>query len=336
MSIGTAQGEPLTSADTFDQDWAAARSGTLAGPERQPAAGDGTPEPTSPAPPVAAEPGQPSAPPASPPVAVQAATPAPPPTPVPFTLAPEVVQQFPAEMRTPEAIARAARSFLSVQGQLPNLEQRWREQHVAPLQQELTALREERRQALDQLVRVDPNTGQQRTPQDQAYIRSQIAQAEAQQTEAQRRQQEQAEVQQARQIVQQQQAQVQDQGQAAMKLVAINSLPSYKQRLAETYGVPLAELDQYTTMHDYSGRVQGLGDLSHFGGMITALEDYAKIRQTQIAQQNAAVANAAGRYRDTGAAGAGTGGQAAGDRWAKANREDFESAWKRAIRGELV
>lgn len=338
MSIGTAPGEPMVSEDSFDRDWAAARSGTLEGPARQPASGDGTPEPATPAAPVTAPPSEPSAPPASPPVAAQA--PSDPAPQQPFTL-PDQYQQRIREVgaaNLDEAL-QYARQFQSIKGQLPNLEQRWRSQYVAPLEQELATLREERRQALDRLARFDPNTGQPRTPQDEAYIRSQIAQAEAQQTEAQRRQQEQAELEQARQVIQQQQAHAQQSETEALKLTALNVLPQWKAEIARVHGVPMAELDNYTQQFGYDDRIKGFrtqDDLRQVGPMLESLQQYAIMRQGQLAQQTAAQANQAQRYRDVGSAGAGTGGQASGDRWVKANDQDFESAWKRALRGELV
>ena len=336
MSIGTASGEPMVSEDSFDRDWAAARNGTLEGPARQPVSEGGTSEPSTPAAPVTTPQPESSAPPASPPVAAQVPSPAPAPT---YTLAPEVLQQFPVEMRSPEAIARAARQFLSIQGQLPNLEQKWRQQYVAPIEQELTTLREERRQALDRLVQYDPNTGQARTPQDQAYIRAQITAAEQQQTEQARRQQEQQELAQARQTVQQQQALALRSETEALKLTALNVLPQWKSTVAQQYGVPQAELDAYTQQFGYDDKIKGFrtqDDLKQVGSMLESLQQYAIMRQGQLQQQQAQQASSQQKYRDVGAGGAGTGGQAAGDRWSKANDQDFEAAWKRALRGELV
>jgi hypothetical protein len=337
VSIGTAQGEPMVSEDTFDRDWAAARGGTLEGPAGQPVSGDGTPEPSAPATPDAGQFGTASPAPASPPVAAQAPSE---PVQQPFAL-PDQYQQRLREVGAAslDDALTMARQFQSVRGQLPNLEQRWREQHVAPLEQELTTLREERRQALDRLVQVDPNTGQQRPPQDQAYIRQQIAAAEAQQTEAQRRQQEQNELQQMRATVQQQQAQAQQSETEALKLTALNVFPQWKAEIARVHGIPVAELDTYTQQFGYDDRIKNFrsqDDLRQVGPMMESLQQYAIMRQGQLTQQQAAQANTAGRYRDVGAAGSGTGGQAAGDRWVKANDQDFESAWKRALRGELV
>lgn len=338
MSIGTAQGEPMAGADTFDQDWAAARAGTLEGPARQPATEGGTSDPLTPAAPVAAQPGEPAAPPASSPVAAQA--PSPVPDPQAFVL-PDQYQQRLREVGAPtlDDALNMARQFQSVRGQLPNLEQRWRQQYVAPLETELNTLREERRQALDRLVQVDPNTGQQRPPQDQAYIRQQIAAAEAQQTEGQRRQQEQEELAQARQVVQQQQQQAVQAETDMLKLTALNILPQWKAEIVRVHGVPLAELDAYTQQFGYDDRIRNFRtqeDLKLVGPMMESLQQHAIMRQGQMAQESAARANGAGKYRDTGSAGVGTGGQAAGDRWAKANDQDFEAAWKRALRGELV
>jgi hypothetical protein len=337
VSIGTAPGEPMVSEDTFDRDWAAARSGTLEGPASQPVSGDGTPEPAAPVAPDAGQSGTASPAPASSPVAAQAPSE---PVQQPFAL-PDQYQQRLREVGAAslDDALTMARQFQSVRGQLPNLEQRWREQHVAPLERERDALLEERRQALDRLVQVDPNTGQQRPPQDQAYIRQQIAAAEAQQTEAQRRQQEQHELQQMRATVQQQQAQAQQSETEALKLTALNVFPQWKAEIARVHGIPVAELDTYTQQFGYDDRIKNFrsqDDLRQVGPMMESLQQYAIMRQGQLTQQQAARANTAGRYRDVGAAGSGTGGQAAGDRWVKANDQDFESAWKRALRGELV
>lgn len=336
MSIGTAPGEPMVGADTFDRDWAAARSGTLEGPASQPVSGDGTPEPAAPVAPAAGQPGTASPAPASPPVAAQA-----PSEPVQQSFAlPDQYQQRLREVGAAslDDALTMARQFQSVRGQLPNLEQRWREQYVKPLEQERDTLLEERRQALDRLVQVDPNTGQQRPPQDQAYIRQQIAAAEAQQAEAQRRQQEQSELQQMRATVQQQQQARQSETEA-LKLTALNVFPQWKAEIARVHGIPVAELDTYTQQFGYDDRIKNFrsqDDLRQVGPMMESLQQYAIMRQGQLTQQQAAQANTAGRYRDVGAAGSGTGGQAAGDRWVKANDQDFESAWKRALRGELV
>jgi hypothetical protein len=325
----------MVSEDSFDRDWSAARSGTLEGPARQPATEGGTSDPTAPVAPGADQPGQTLPAPASPPVAAQEASP---PQPA-YTLSPEVLQQFPQEMRSPEAIAQAARQFLSIRGQLPNLEQTWRSQYVAPLEQELNTLREERRQALDQYIRVDPQTGQIRPPEHQAYYRQQVQQAEQQQTEAQRRQQEQQELQQARATVQQQQQMALQSETEALKLTALNVLPQWKAEIARVHGVPAAELDAYTQQFGYEDRIRQFrsqDDLKQVGPLLESLQQYAIMRQGQLQQQQAQQANGAGKYRDVGASGSGTGGQASGDRWTKANDQDFESAWKRALRGELV
>lgn len=344
MSIGTQQGEPMASEDSFDRDWAAAKVGTYTGSTSQSNAEGGTEAPVTPAPPVTAEPDRLAPPPASAPVvAAREPSPTPPPQPTAptYSLDPALLQQFPAEMRTPEAIARAARQFLSIQGQLPNLEQKWRQQYVAPIEQERDRLLTERRQALEQLATIDPNTNRPRTPQDEAYIRQQIAAAEALEaqkaTTAQQQQQDRAAVQQAQAVLQQREQEVQAQGVGALRLTALNALPLWKAQVVQEYGVPLAELDAYTAKFNYEERIKGFGedDMRQVGPMLEALQNYAVMRQEQLQGEQARLANAGQRYRDLGSP-AGAGGQSSGDRWTKANDDDFTKAWERAKRGELV
>jgi hypothetical protein len=120
-------------------------------------------------------------------------------------------------------------------------------------------------------------------------------------------------------------------------MTALNALPLWKAQVVQEYGVPLTELDAYTQKFNYEDRIKafGEGDMRQVGPMLEAIQQYAVMRQEQLQGENARLANAGQRYRDVGSP-AGAGGQSSGDRWGKANDDDFAKAWERAKRGELV
>lgn len=344
MSIGTASGEPMGGGDTFEQDWASAQRGSFEGPASQPASGGGTPEPENPATPGEAPSSLTPPAPASSPVAAQGSpepAPATPPAqPAPFQL-PDHYQQRLREVGAgslDEAL-QYARQFQSLKGQLPNLEQRWRQQYVAPVEAELNTLRERERQALERLVTHDPQTGQPRPPEDAALMRQRVEAAQAletqQRTQEQQRQQEQVELAQTRQQLAQAQQQTAEQAQMGLRMTALNAVPLWKEQLVQQYGVPRAELDAYTQRFDWEAKIKGMEGpgFQRFGSMLESLQEYAEMRQGQLQEQTAREQTA--KYRDVGSP-SGAGGTSSADRWAKSNREDFASAWQRALRGELV
>lgn len=335
MSIGTIPDVPVQTEDTFDRDWRSAQAGTLAPPTSV----VGEPAPQLPA---DASPGQTPSPVATP-GNDAAPTGVPPQTFAwPSDLEPEL-RNLPAELRSdPRALVRAARSFLSFQGNAPQIEEQWRQAHVGPVQERLTAaeqelatLREERRQALDNLVRVDPQTGRQRTPEEQNYVRAQLQAAQQDQDRTAQERERQQQLDQREQVLTQRESRLNQQGDAATRLLALNSLSPYVQRLSQHTGVPVAELQQYVKGNQFEERLQRMADLSHWGGLVQGLTDYATMRGPMIAAETAK-ANGA-RYRDLGNGSAtGTGGGSSADRWTKANDADFDSAWERAKRGELI
>lgn len=319
--------EPMAQADTFDQDWEAAQRGDYEGPTGQSVDDSASSDPT---------PRQPGA------SAPDRSQPAPAPT-----NQPAQEFQLPAEWQnrmrevgaqTPDELFQLARQFQSIKGQLPNLEQRWRDQYVTPIEQERDALRAERQQALDTFVRVNPQTGQPRSFQEQQQIQAAIQQAEAQKTQQAQAERVPVELQQREQQINERAEQVNLAGEAALKIVAINSIPKFTARLAEQFNVPQADLDAYVQQSDFSGRVDSLppGELKSFGFLISELTNYAKVRATQVGGDARRQAVDTQRYRDVGTSNQGGGGQSGSDRWTKANGETFDKAWERALAGELV
>lgn len=341
MSIGAAQSAPMPVADTFDQDWQAAKTGTF----------DGAGEPAAnlPGDAGAEQPGQVPPPAAAPTPTAQGQTQ--PPSSSPSFAWPEdvrpLIEQLPAEMRTnPREVITAARSFLSVRGQLPNLQETWRREHVAPVEQRLTeaerelqTLREERRQALESFVTTDPQSGRIRTPQEQQAIRSQIAAAERDQQGQQ--QQVQAEQERQQQLTQREQqaqalfAQATQVSDAGLRILALNSLPGFVTQLAEATGVPAAELHQFVKDNDFQGQLDRMADLRQWGTLVQGLTMHAEARGKQVVAEKQRQAGQDGRYRDV-TTGGGRGGQAGGNRWDRATPGEFDNAWSRALAGNLV
>jgi hypothetical protein len=339
VSIGAAESAPMPAADTFDQDWQAAKTGAF----------DGVGEPATdpPGDAVADQPGQGQPPAAAPTPTAQGQVQPPSPS---FAWPEDVrplIEQLPAEMRTnPKEVIAAARNFLSVRGQLPNLQETWRREHVAPVEQRLTAaerelqtLREERRQALESFVTTDPQSGRIRTAQEQQAIRNQIAaaerdqQAQVQSTQAeQERQQQLTQREQHAQALMAQAAQVSD---AGLRILAHNSLPGFITQLAESTGVPASELHQFVKDNDFQGQLDQMQDLRQWGTLVQGLTMHAEARGKQVVAQKQAEAGQGGRYRDV-ASGGGRGGQAGGNRWDRATPGEFDNAWNRALAGNLV
>jgi len=308
---------------TFDQDWDSALSGELPPPTGQ--SGDQG-QPTEPTQSDVSRQGQ-----AGVPAAADTA---------PEVLAPYLQRAKQAGFDRLEDALDAARNFQSIKGQLPNLQETWKKQHLTPLERQLAAYQERERQALDQFASVDPYTNTVRSPQERQRIyaewQEEQRQLALQDQQAQDQQQQALAQQQARAEFEQKQAQVAQMERGNLKLLALNSLKPFTETLAKNYGIPTAEVQRYIDETGMIQKVQALEDMRQYGPMIAGLEDYARVRAGQLQQDNARNANANGRYRDVGQGGGGTGGQSGSDRWAKANDEDFDRAWKRAMNGTLA
>jgi len=317
---------PMQEEAAFDQSWDSALRGELAPPTGQSEEQANPPDQT---PPVDAPAGQ-----AAPPVAGES-------QPSSETIPDFLLQRAKeAGFDSVDEALKAARNFQSIRGQLPNLEQKWKEQHLSPLERRIQMYEERERQALDQYINYDPTTNMPRPPEERQQVAAQIQQAQAQEQAAaqaaQRQAQEAAEATQRQTELQAREARVAEAEKGNLKLIAINSLQPYTESLAQTYKVPVAEIQRYITETGLVQRVQTLDDMRQYGPMIDALEAHVKVRAGQLQEEAARLANAGGRYRDLGQGGGGQGGQSAGDRWVKANDQDFERAWARALRGELV
>ena len=316
---------PMQDEAAFDQSWDSALRGELPPPTGQPG------EPQS------AETPQPGEQPAGQEPTPAAGSPEPTSETIPESLLQRARE---AGFDDLDSALKAARNFQSIRGQLPNLEQKWKEQYVAPLEQRIQVYEQRERQALEQYTNYDPATGLPRTPEERQRVANEIRAAQAQEQAAAQAaldQQQQAETERQRQAdLQAREQRVAQAEQGNLKLIAINSLQPYTQSLAQTYKVPVAEIQRYIEETGMVARVQALEDMRQYGGMVQALEDHVKIRASQLQEEAARLANAGGRYRDIGGGNAGAGGQRSGDRWTKANDQDFERAWERAMRGELV
>lgn len=316
---------PMQEEAAFDQNWDSALRGELPPPTGQ----SGEPQ--------AAENPQPGEQPAGQEAPPAAGSPEPPAETVPESLLQRARE---AGFDDLDSALKAARNFQSIRGQLPNLEQKWKEQYVAPLEQRIQVYEQRERQALDQYINYDPATNLPRSLEERQRLTLQIQQAQAEEQAAaqaalERTQQAEQERQRQADLATREQRVAQAE-QGNLKLIAINSLQPYTQSLAQTYKVPVAEIQRYIEETGMVARVQALEDMRQYGSMVQALEDHVKIRASQLQEEAARLANAGGRYRDMGNGGAGAGGQQSGDRWTKANDQDFERAWERAMRGELV
>lgn len=306
----------------FDQDWGSALSGDLPAPTGQSGTTGEDAEQTRP---DVSRPGQTPAP--------SAAAPA-------TDLTPYLQRAKEAGYDDLESALAAARNFQSLKGQLPNLQETWKRQHLTPLERRVAAYEERERQALEQFVAYDPQTNQPRSYQEQQQLRAAYQEEQRQnalqEQQEQGRQQQALAEQQAREELTQKQQQVAEMERGNLKLLAINSLRPFTETLASNYKIPVAEVQRYIDETQMLQRVQALEDMTQYGPLVSGLEDYVRVRAGQIQQDAARNANASGRYRDVGQAGGGSGGQSGANRWAKANDDDFDRAWERAKQGLLV
>lgn len=302
--------------DDFDQDWQAALSGDLVAPS------DGTSDQSDDTRPVAPAAGQGS------PAAAE-------PAPVPDYLLQRAKE---AGFESLDDALKAARNFTSIRGQLPNLEAKWRQQHLSPLEQRLQEYESRERQALEQFVAYDPYENRPRTAQEQAYIRNQY---EAEQRQQQEAQQYYAQQQQAQEQAQRQQAELAQREQSVgemergnLKLLAINSLTPFVQSLATTYKIPAREVQRYIDETGMVEQVKAMDDMRQVGPLVAGLERFVQVRANQLQEEQARTASA--KYRMPGGGGGGAGGQTGTDRWASMNDADFERSWQRALQGNLA
>lgn len=304
---------PLTQADTFDQDWNAA----LAGEYPPPGSGQSQDQPDASV---------------QSPIGQSAASPSPQPTPPAI---PDHIAKAAREAgfsSVDEALA-AARNFQSMRGQLPNLEEKWKKQHVEPLAQKLSTYEQREKDAWEQFLRVDPLSGFPRTEAERQAIIARRTEEDRAEEAQQAQAQAQARFRAEQEALQVERANVTEIQTNALKLVAINSLAPYRASLAKEHNVPESEIQQYMDATGMIEKVQSLTDLRGFGPLLEGLENHIRVRATQLQAQRQR--DAKGRYRDVGTP-AGSGGQSSAGRWERASEAEFDQAWARALRGELV
>ena len=258
-----------------------------------------------------------------------------------------LLQNLPPEFRNnPAQVIQAARQYLSTRGNFPQIEQRWRQQHVEPIAAELAQTKErleyyesERRAAAQHFIDYDPNTGQARTPQQReaarAYVEQKLAEEEAARSNRQQATQREQDIALREQAVQQGLQQNEQALQGIARMGAALSIPTYKQRLAQHFQIPKSEIDAYASDQQLLQELQTMPNLSAWNGRMQELLNFASWRAQNRTQDLAAQANANGRYRDVGGA-TGSGGQPSGNRWELASENDFDTAWERSKQGNYI
>jgi hypothetical protein len=308
--------EPLPVVDDFDREWNAAREGSLASPSD---ASSDRSEPTQPA--------------ASGNAQAQVAEqvqPVAPVAPAQFQLPSEYQERLQAvgAKNLDEALA-LAREAHSIRGNLPQVQEQWKQKYVAPLETELKRLREERQQAVDDFVRFDPATGRARTREEAEQVRAQLEADERQQQETQQKSQRE------QQLDQREQA-VQTVEQNYVRHGLRTSLELYQAQLAKKHGVSVEALNNYTKNTRYFERLAALPTLNEqmVEQFIIELADAAPDLAKQETERKAA-ANAP-KYRDVGVGAGAAGGQQTGDRWNSVTEQQFDQAWEASKDGRLT
>jgi hypothetical protein len=284
------QSGPMAEAPEFEQTWDAAQRGDNLF-EAPP------PIENAPTPPVAEQ---------------RAETPASdPPAPAAVT-EPAPSDWTPPTRETWEETQQKARRFDSFQGNFPKIEERWTQEKVAPLEQELNQLRadrerlfNERQQAIEASIRKLPYEQQDAARQRIAALDQETAtRMEAERTLQAREQQAVTMVEQAQAVI----AENQRIAETSLRNELVNSFVPFTSELAKTYGIPEAEVKAYMKEVDLEKFVKTTPDLQQVGPLIYAVEKFAATRGQMIASENASRAQQSGTYRSEGS-GAGTGGQ---------------------------
>ena len=304
--------------DDFDRQWLSAQSGmgvTSAG-EPVVSQSNEAPEPSAPAP------VQTQGDAAVAPAATEQQAPA------QFQLTPEIqarMKQVGAESL--DQLLEFTRGYHSLRGQLPNLEQGWKQKYLSPVEQELNRLREERRLAVEDFIKVDPATGRVRSQQDQDAIRAKFAQEEQQVKEQATKSQKEAELDEREKRVEAVET-------SLLRTGITESIKQYTAALAKNHGVPEADIQRYMKQTRFMERLGDIPDLSMFQHFIIELADQTE----EIAKANLAAKQeaAAAKYRDVGNNAGGQGGQQSGARWERTSDDDFDKAWQAARDGRLT
>lgn len=231
-----------------------------------------------------------------------------------------------------EEIRTKARHFDSFNGNFPKIQERWVQENVSPLQQQLQAreaelerIRGERAQVLDAFLNRLPYAEREQKRREIAEYDQGLAAELANNQAAQQRE---AEVvqreQQAREIIQR----AGQQEELNLRQTVKQSVEPYSAKLAETYGIPKGEIDTYIKelgIVEFVDQAPTGEDLKLVGPLMKAVEKYATTRGQMIAAENARRAQESGTYRAEGT-GAGSGGAKRGV--AEMPDKDFEALWE--------
>lgn len=305
---------PLADA-AFERNWEAARQG-LAVESSAPA--DPAPDATTSA---AAEPD------AAPAPATPETTP-----PAPGQGQAQASDWTPPDRDTWQKTQEAARHWNSFQGNWPKIEERWKQEQLTPLQQqlqereaELTRLRDEKRLVTEGYLRsLPPEQREAKRVQLEQYDREMAAEIE----QNRQRQQHEAELARREQAIQQSEQRIMEQETHNLRQTVRSTIDPYATTLSDQFGVPKDEIKQYIDSLNISDFIDQapVHELRTVGPMMKAVEQYAQMRGTQIAADNARRQSERGTYRAEGT-GTGAGGL-------KVSHNDmpdkeFEALWDR-------
>lgn len=313
----TPAGQGPLDGDNFDRTWEAAQRGEFA---------------------AAASAQQSAAPPdASAQAAPEGATsPAPAAAPEGVTPAPGQGQAPDTQAWTPptreewEQAQQAARHWASFQGNFPKIEERWKQENLAPLQQQLEQIQQERDRIRNEretilntyLGSLPPAQQAQMRQRVNDYYQEQDNELNRQRQEAQRE----AQIAQREQAIQQSEQRIFEQEATNLRMTVKSSIDPYVDTLSTTFDVPKAEIRAYIDSLKLGEMIDQapVNELAMVGPMMRAVEVYAQQRGTQIAAENARRRTDAGTYRTEG-----TGAGAGGARVSVADMpdKDFENLW---------
>jgi hypothetical protein len=231
-----------------------------------------------------------------------------------------------------EQTRQKARHFDSFNGNFPKIQERWAQENLTPLQQQLQAreaelerVRGERAQVLDAFLQRLPYAEREQKRQEIAAYDQGLAQ-EIQKNQA--AQQREAELAQREQYAQQIIQRAGQQEEVNLRQTVKQSVEPFTRTLAENFGVPKSEIDAYVKelgVIEFVDQAPSAEDLKLVGPLMKAVEKFATTRGQTIAADNARRAQENGTYRAEGT-GAGAGGARRGV--ASMPDKDFESLWE--------
>lgn len=292
MSVAQATAETGPLAESaFEDQWAAAQRGDFTA---TPPEGATTPTPApSDAPPT---------PPTEAPPAPQAAQVDAPPAPGQE----QATQDWtPPTREEVERLSQKARHWDSFEGNKDKFLAKLQQEYTAPYQaqldqaqREVTRMKQERAEAIEATIRL---RGLSATDAD--ALRAQVARHDTEQQlaldQVKKQFEREQQLGQRESRVQEVEVQLAYQQEAALRQFVKGTFGPHYDRLAQTYGIPRAEVAEYAKELDLEN-LAGEGNLELVGPTIAAIEKFAAYRGRKLAGENAQRANQNGTYRNEG------------------------------------